>query len=63
MTTRTTHISGKLENLTPDTKYVEEIEARNNNNSKVSDKIEGAFRTPPTAKTEEDIEFCVVTLS
>lgn len=51
----------KLENLTPDTKYVVEMEARMDANSKVSDKIEGAFRTPPEADTEEDIEFCVVT--
>ncbi|MEN8117897.1 MAG: alkaline phosphatase D family protein [Bacteroidota bacterium] len=51
----------KLENLTPDTKYVVEIEARLNENSKVSDKIEGAFRTPPTAKSDDEIEFCVVT--
>ncbi len=51
----------KLENLSPDTKYVVEIEARLNNKSKVSDKIEGAFRTPPTPESEEDIEFCIVT--
>lgn len=51
----------KLDNLMPNTKYVVEIEARLNEDSKVSDKIEGAFRTPPEAETEEDIEFCVVT--
>lgn len=51
----------KLENLTPDTKYIVEIEARMDEKSKVSDKIEGAFRTPPVKETEEDIEFCVVT--
>ena len=51
----------KLEKLNPDTKYVVEIEARMDENSKVSDKIEGAFRTPPTAETEENIEFCIVT--
>ncbi|QGY48133.1 alkaline phosphatase [Maribellus comscasis] len=51
----------QLENLRPNTKYVVEIEARLNNKSKVSDKTEGAFRTPPTEKTEEDIEFCIVT--
>jgi len=50
-----------LEKLTPDTKYVVEIEARLNSKSKVSDKIEGAFRTPPAAGTESGIEFCVVT--
>ncbi len=51
----------KLENLSPDTKYVVEIEARLNNKSKISDKIEGAFRTPPALEAEEPIEFCVVT--
>ena len=51
----------KLENLTPDTKYVVQIEARLDEKSKFSDKIEGAFRTPPTAEAEDDIEFCVVT--
>ncbi len=51
----------KLENLNPDTKYVVEMEARRNENSKVSDKINGAFRTPPAADTEENIEFCIVT--
>ena len=51
----------KLDQLTPDTKYVVEIEARMNKKSMVSDKITGAFRTPPTADKEEDIDFCVVT--
>lgn len=51
----------KLENLEADTKYVVEMEARLNSKSKVSDKIAGAFRTPPAAETEADIEFCVVT--
>lgn len=51
----------KLDNLTPDTKYVVEIVARKDENSQVSDKIEGAFRTPPDAKTEENIDFCIVT--
>ena len=51
----------KLENLLPNTKYVVEIEARLNKKSKVSDKIEGAFRTPPTSESENDIEFCIVT--
>ena len=51
----------KLENLAPDIKYVVEIEARLNAKSAISDKIEGAFRTPPDASAEENIEFCVVT--
>ena len=51
----------KLDNLNPDTKYVVTIEARMDKDSKVSDKIEGAFRTPPGAESEGDIEFCIVT--
>lgn len=51
----------KLESLLPDTKYVVEMEARRNKKSKVSDKVEGAFRTPPDADTENEVEFCVVT--
>ncbi len=51
----------KLENLEPDTKYVVEIEARQNAKSKVSDKVEGSFRTPPIKDAENDIKFCIVT--
>jgi alkaline phosphatase D len=51
----------ELENLTPGTKYVVHLEARMDENASVSDEFEGAFRTPPAAETEEDIEFCVVT--
>ncbi|SHF89920.1 alkaline phosphatase D [Mariniphaga anaerophila] len=51
----------KLEDLSPGTKYVVEIEARAHKNSTVSDRIQGAFRTPPAAETEEDVGFCVVT--
>jgi len=51
----------KLENLIPGTKYIVELEARKNSNSKVSDRIEGAFRTPPTIDTIEEIDFCIVT--
>ncbi|MCF6333885.1 MAG: alkaline phosphatase D family protein [Draconibacterium sp.] len=51
----------KLENLTPDTKYAVEIEARMDAKSKVSDKIEGTFRTPPAKESKDDIEFCIVT--
>ena len=50
-----------LENLSPDTKYVVILEARLNSKSKISDKIEGSFRTPPMPETQEDIEFCIVT--
>ncbi len=51
----------KIENLAPGTKYVVEIEARQNVQSKVSDKTEGTFRTPPAKEKSEDIKFCVVT--
>jgi alkaline phosphatase D len=51
----------KLENLVPGTKYVVEMEARPNEDLEVSHQIEGAFRTPPVAETEEEIGFCVVT--
>jgi len=51
----------KLESLTPGTKYVVEMEARLNEDSDISDRNEGAFRTPPAAETEEEIGFCVVT--
>ncbi|MBN1985229.1 MAG: hypothetical protein JW761_02935, partial [Prolixibacteraceae bacterium] len=50
-----------LNQLQPNTKYVVEMEARQDKKSKVSDKIQGAFRTPPAPETEDNIEFCVVT--
>ncbi len=51
----------KLKNLTPDSKYVVEMEARMDSESMISGKIEGAFRTPPTTESKDEIEFCVVT--
>jgi alkaline phosphatase D len=51
----------KLENLHPGTKYVVELEARKPGSSAISDKIHGAFRTPPVAEAAEEIKFCVVT--
>ena len=51
----------KLVNLKPGTKYVVEMEARMDKKSMVSDKIEGAFQTPPTVESDDEIEFCVVT--
>jgi alkaline phosphatase D len=51
----------RLENLTPNTKYKVEIEARMNSKSRVSDKVEGFFHTPPDENTVKDISFCVVT--
>lgn len=60
-TTKNFTYQWKLENLTPGIKYVVEIEARLDEKSSVSDKVEGAFRTPQTAESENEIEFCVVT--
>lgn len=51
----------KLENLKPGTKYIVSMEARRNSGSKVTDKTEGAFRTPPVAEQPEDLKFCIVT--
>lgn len=51
----------KLNDLKPDTKYVVEIEARKDSKSKVSDKVEGSFRTPAEKNIEKEVEFCVVT--
>lgn len=51
----------KLENLVPNSKYVVEIQARQDSKSDISDKVVGSFRTPPSAETENDIDFCVVT--
>jgi alkaline phosphatase D len=50
-----------LDNLTPGTKYVVELEARLNESSGISDKVQGSFRTPPTAESQEEIDFCIVT--
>ena len=50
-----------LENLLPETKYVVEIDARKAGKSRLSDHISGSFRTPPDAKTESDLNFCIVT--
>ena len=51
----------KLEGLKPDTKYVVELLARQDEDSEISDRIEGAFRTPPAKEDARTIEFCVVT--
>lgn len=51
----------KLEDLIPNTKYVVSLEARKDKNSPVSDQLQGSFRTPPTAESSEDIDFCIVT--
>jgi alkaline phosphatase D len=51
----------KLENLSPGTKYVVQIEARADEKSEVSDVVNGSFRTPPSGDTVKDIDFCIVT--
>ena len=51
----------KLENLQPGTKYVAEVEARPAGGNTVSDRITGAFRTPPDSSSAEDLDFCIVT--
>ena len=51
----------KLEDLSPDTRYLVKIEARANGKSAISDQVEGAFITPPAATIEKDIDFCIVT--
>ncbi len=51
----------KLEKLTPDTKYVVEIQSRKDDKSVVSDSIKGSFRTPPDSAAVRDLNFCIVT--
>jgi len=51
----------KLDGLSPDTKYVIELEARKNENSEVTATISGSFRTPPDPDSVRAINFCIVT--
>lgn len=51
----------KLQNLQAGTKYVVELEARLNGDSEVTDRTEGAFRTPPATENTEETSFCIVT--
>jgi len=51
----------KLENLTPGTRYIVQLFARNTGENQLSDSIKGNFRTPPTADKIEDLDFCIVT--
>jgi alkaline phosphatase D len=37
------------------------MEARSTAGGKLSDKVEGAFRTPPAPEQEEELKFCIVT--
>ena len=51
----------KVTNLTPDTKYVVEIEARRSKTRVVTAKVNGAFRTPPDPADIADLSFCITT--
>jgi alkaline phosphatase D len=51
----------KLSDLTPDTKYVVEMEARKVNGKAVTAKLSGAFRTSPDQITISDLSFCITT--
>lgn len=51
----------KLNDLIPGNKYIVELEARKDENSGITDKIEGSFKTAPSVKIISDIEFCIVT--
>jgi len=51
----------KLEHLSPDTRYLVKMEARAGSAKGISDEIEGTFITPPSADSERDISFCIVT--
>ncbi len=51
----------KMENLSPDTRYLVKMEARAAAGTAVSDEIEGTFKTPPAEDAEKDISFCIVT--
>ena len=51
----------RIGNLSPDTKYVVEMEARKPNGKDVTAEISGAFRTPPGQNTLSDLSFCITT--
>jgi alkaline phosphatase D len=51
----------KLDNLTSDTKYVVEIEARMRKGKEVTAVVSGSFRTPPDPGTIKDLSFCITT--
>jgi len=51
----------RFEGLTPDTKYVVEIDARENEKTEISDHISGSFRTPPDPDSVRNLNFCIVT--
>jgi alkaline phosphatase D len=51
----------KLDGLSPDTKYLIELEARKNEGTEVTSTISGSFRTPPAPDSIRAINFCIVT--
>lgn len=51
----------KLNDLTPGTRYIVEIQARKDSKSAVSDRITGAFITPPDFSERKEINFCIIT--
>jgi len=51
----------RFEGLTPDTKYVVEIDAGENRKTEISDHISGSFRTPPDPDSVRNLNFCIVT--
>lgn len=54
-------IQWRFKDLTPDSKYVVEIEARRNGKTEISDNISGSFRTPPVSVSVRNLNFCIVT--
>jgi alkaline phosphatase D len=51
----------QLTDLTPDTKYIVQIESRGLGQRKVTDVVKGAFKTPPAVSEEKEVDFCIVT--
>ncbi|MDF9797772.1 alkaline phosphatase D [Catalinimonas alkaloidigena] len=51
----------QLRNLTPDTKYAVELEARAGTSANTTNTLKGNFCTPPAVESSKDISFCIVT--
>lgn len=54
-------IQWKLNGLSPDTKYIADLEARRDENSGVTSIISGSFRTAPDTNSVRPLEFYIVT--
>jgi alkaline phosphatase D len=54
-------VQWRLDGLLPDTKYVIELEAKKNEETEVTSRISGSFRTPPDPDSVRTITFCIVT--